>query len=577
MNEQRPTGPEGDALPQARVVAPSRTWRSWPSSIWIIPALAVLVALGIAVDAVLSEGPTVTIVLKSADGVEAGKTFVKYKDVNIGQVTAVQFSEDFEKVEVRAKIARSAARLMVDDAKFWVVQPRVTLSGVSGLGTLIAGNYIGFEAGQSSERSKTFVGLDTPPVINGGPGRQYLLRAADLGSLGIGSPVYLRRLQVGQVVAYDLARDGRTMEIKLRIDAPYDRYVTPRTRFWNASGLDVSLGTNGVDVRTESLVALLAGGIAFATPDAGERPGDDSADDASMAPAPADAVFALHPDRATAMKNAESIVHHYQLTFNESLRGLSIGAPITLFGLPVGVVTDVGLEYDARTHDVRPRVGVDVFPERLVARLAPQQRKSGQDLLQRSPERAHRDLERLVSHRGLRAQLRTGSLLTGQLYVALDFFPDAAPARVDWNAPQPQFPVVMSILPDVETKLSSLLAKLDRLPLEAIAGDLRGDLAALHTTLEQASALLARADAGVLPELEKTLAGARQTLASADRLMNSAERNLIGAHAPLQQDLHDALQELTRAARSLRVLSETLERNPEALLRGKPSPANGEP
>ena len=573
MNEHRPTGPESDALPQAHVVASSRTW---PSAIWIIPALAVLIALGIAIDAVLSEGPTVTIVLKSADGVEAGKTFVKYKDVNIGQVTAVQFSDDFEKVEVRAKIARSAARLMVEDARFWVVQPRVTLSGVSGLGTLIAGNYVGFEAGQSKERRKTFVGLETPPVISGGPGRQYLLTAADLGSLGIGSPVYYRRLQVGQVVAYDLARDGRTMDIKLRIDAPYDRYVTPRTRFWNASGLDVSLGTNGIDVRTESLVALLAGGVAFDTPAADNRSGD-SAEEASAVQAPSDAVFALHPDRATALKNAESIVHHYQLIFNESLRGLSVGAPVTLFGLPVGVVTDVGLEYDARTHDVRPRVGVDYYPERIVARFAPQQRTTGQDLLQRSPERAHRDLERLVSQRGLRAQLRTGSLLTGQLYVALDFFPDAAPAKVDWSATEPQFPVVMSVLPDVETKLSSLLAKLDRLPLEAIAGDLRGDLAALHKTLDNANALLARADAGVLPELEKTLAGARQTLARADQLMNSAERNLIGAHAPLQQDLHDALQELTRAARSLRVLAETLERTPEALLRGKPSPTNGGP
>ena len=169
-----------------------------------------------------------------------------------------------------------------------------------------------------------------PPIITGGmPGRQFVLQAADLSSLGIGSPIYYRRLQVGQVVAYDLAPDGRTLSIRIFVNAPYDRYVVDDTRFWNASGIDVSLSANGFDVRTQSLAALLEGGVAFDTP----------ASAASQAEAPADHVFTLWSDRVIAMKVDESISTRYVLYFAESVRGLSVGAPVTVFGVPVGEVT----------------------------------------------------------------------------------------------------------------------------------------------------------------------------------------------------------------------------------------------
>ena len=252
-------------LPQATVV-PKRRMRLSP--VWIIPILAAVVAIGVAVERIINEGPSVTIVFRSAEGIEAGKTFLKYKDVNIGQVTAVRLSEDYDKVVVTAKIAKSAAGLMVEDARFWVVRPRFALTGVSGLSTLLSGNYIGFEAGKSDKSQRTFTGLEIPPIVTGGlPGRQFLLNASDLGSLGTGSPIYFRRLPVGQVVAYDLASDGKAVELKVFINSPYDKYVHPGTRFWNASGVDVSLTANGLDVRTESMAALIAGGLAFDTPD----------------------------------------------------------------------------------------------------------------------------------------------------------------------------------------------------------------------------------------------------------------------------------------------------------------------
>ena len=579
-------------IPQATVV-PRRRGRI--SVVWIIPLLAAVVAIGIAVQRILSEGPTITIVFKIAEGIEAGKTVVKYKDVNIGQVTAVRLSPDYSKVEVTAKIAKSAAGLIVEDAKFWVVEPRVTLSGVSGLGTLLSGNYIGFEIGKSSKKQRTFTGLETPPIITyGQPGRQFVLKAKSLGSLGIGSPVYYRSLQAGQVVAYELARDGKGLDIRIFVNAPYEQYVNSGTRFWNVSGIDVSLGANGVEVRTESLVALIAGGLAF----------DTSPVAANIEPAPADATFTLHSDRAAAMKQPDVIASHYVLYFNESLRGLSVGAPLTLLGLTAGEVTEIGLDIDPATSRIRGRVEVVSFPQRLIARLGTRQAAMGKSLTQSEAQR-HALIQQLVEQRGLRAQLRSGNLLTGQLFVALDYFPDAPKAKVDWNQPVPALPVVASTLPDLEAKLSGIIAKLDKLPLEEIGTDVTKALASLNNTLKDASKLLNGVDTDVMPELKTTLEEARRMIATADGLLktgvngtldqlnttleelrrplatadavlknadavlSSTDATLLGKNAPVQQDLRDALQEVTLAARSLRVLMDYLERHPDSLLRGK--------
>ena len=507
-------------LPQATVVPGKRTRIS---VVWIIPILAAAVAIGIAVQRLLSEGPTITVVFKAAEGIEAGKTFVKYKDVNIGQVTAVRLSSDYSKVEVTAKIAKSAAGLIVEDAKFWIVEPRVTLSGITGLGTLLSGNYIGFEAGKSDKKQRNFTGLEVPPIITGGqPGRQFVLKAEDLGSLGIGSPIYYRRLQAGQVIAYDLAGDGKAIELKVFVNAPYDRHVNSGTRFWNASGVDVSIGAGGVEVRTQSLVALVAGGIAFDTPPFA----------AKAEPAAANTAFTLYSDRPIAMKQPDVIAARYVLHFTETLRGLSVGAPVALLGLPAGEVTAVGLDIDPTTRTIRGRVEIVSYPERLLARASAKQADIAQAIVRSAQER-HAFMQHMVEVRGLRAQLRSGSLLTGQLFVAFDYFPDAPKAKVDWSQDPTELPVVPSTLTDLEAKLASIITKLDKLPYEAIGEDLR------------------------------------KALVSLDQVLKNTDANLLSQNAPAQQELRDVLQEVARAARSIRVLTDYLERHPEALVRGK--------
>lgn len=570
-----------DELPQATLL-PRR--RARISVVWIIPLLAAAVAIGIAVQHVLSQGPTVTIVFKAGAGVEAGKTFVKYKDVNIGQVTAVRLSPDYSKVEMTAKIAKSAAGLMVEDAQFWIVEPRVTLSGVSGLGTLLSGNYIGFEAGKSTRPRYSFTGLEVPPVITAGqPGRQFVLKAGNVSSLGVGAPVYYRRLQAGQVVAYKLAGDGKAVEVTIFVNAPYDQYVERGTRFWNASGIDVSVGAGGVEVHTESVVAMLAGGIAFETPPFAIQ----------GVAASANTSFTLFGDKGAAMKEPDVSSVRYVAYFDEAMRGLSVGAPVTLLGLPAGEVTNVGLEIDPKTAHLRGRVELVTYPERLIARLSPEQAA-----LARNTEQRHAFFQRLVEERGLRAQLRSGSLVTGQLFLALDYFEDAPKVKMNWNQDPPTLPTVPSTVTELEGRITGILAKLDKLPYEAIGADASKALASLDATLRDASATLKRVDSDVTAELKTTLEDARRALttadgllkngvtttlagfdttleelrrplATADTVLKSANGTLLGRNAPIQQDLRDALQEVSLAARSLRALMDYLDRHPEALLRGK--------
>ena len=536
-------------LPQARLTEGKRTHLS---VIWIIPILAAVVAIGIAVDRIMKQGPTITIEFHSADGIEAGKTFIKYKDVRIGQVTDVELSDDFTKVLVTAKIAKHAAGLMVEDARFWVVEPRVTLSGVSGLNTLLSGNYIGFAVGQSKKSNRAFVGLENAPVISDQPGSEFILNAKALGSIGVGSPVYFRRIQVGEVTSYQLSEDGKSITFKVFVNAPYDRFVGTESRFWNASGVDVSLGANGIDVRTESLVALLAGGVSFETPPFAKQQGTAAAGTA----------FQLYDDRRTAMRQPESISRHYVLYFDESMRGVSVGAPVALLGLPAGEVVDVSLEVDPKAGRPRGRVEIVAYPERIMRRLSGEDAAEERAVLENTAAR-HAYFQRLVESEGLRAQLRSGNMLTGERYVALDFFPGVAKARVDWSIAEPVVPTVPSTLPELQAKLESLLSKIDSIPFQKIGDD-------LSKTLESANRMLDGVDTQLTPELKSTLAELRTTLATANKVLEGADRNITSADGPTMQALQQALEEVAGAARALRDLTDYLERHPESLIQGKP-------
>jgi paraquat-inducible protein B len=524
-----PDFPEAAATPRSR-------WRV--QLIWLVPLVAVLIGGWLAVQAILEKGPTITISFLTGEGLEAGKTKIKFKNVDIGEIKKVVLSPDHKRVIASAELNRDASNMLVDDTRFWVVRPRIAGGSVSGLGTLLSGSFIGMDIGAKAATRRDFVGLETPPVIASGvPGREFVLKSEDMGSLDVGSPVFFRRLQVGQVTSYQLDPDGRSMTLHVFVNAPYDKYVQDNTRFWHASGVDVSLDTTGVTVNTESLVSILIGGLAFQSPP--DSPGRPEA--ASQT------VFELFHDRAEAMKRHDNIVDTYVLNFTESVRGLSVGAPVDFRGIVVGEVTAIYTRFDPVTKQFSIPVEVHIFPERFTSRYE-QGGKGGRI----TPDR-RAFTEYLVAH-GLRLQLKTASLLTGQLYVAMDFFPGAPKAVMDWSKSPPELPTVPGNLQGLQDSITSLLAKLNKIPFEGIGKD-------LHKTLLDADALLKTLDTQVAPEARSTLAAARATLDSA----NSA----LQPDSALAQSTVDTMRELSRTAASFRVLADYLERHPEALIRGK--------
>ncbi|MDP9991221.1 paraquat-inducible protein B [Variovorax boronicumulans] len=520
--------------------------RDWlPSLIWLIPIVAALVGVTLVARILLERGPEIVLTFKTAEGLEAGKTAVKYKDVQIGLVQSLRLARDRSHVRVLVQLNKDAESFTSDDSRFWVVRPRLDTSGISGLGTLLSGAYIGADAGVSKETAGEFKGLEAPPIVTrDDSGQQFLLRATDIGSLDVGSPVYFRRIKVGQVAAYELDGDGRGVTLRVFVNAPYDKFVGVNTRFWQASGIDAQLSASGFTLRTQSLATILLGGIAFQAPD-----------DAMGPLAKENTAFMLAQDEVAAMKEPDGPSQTLLMYFNQSLRGLVPGAPVDFRGVVIGEVKSIGVEFDRAEREFRMPVLVQIYPDRL------RRRETGQP--QGTESRAtQQERLRFLAEKGLRAQLRNGNLLTGSVYVALDFFPKAPPVKIDLAKNPIELPTVANSLDEIQSQVQEIASKLNKVPYEQIAADVRTTLATLNKTLTSAEQTVTRINNDVTPELAAAMKDVRKTV-------NTAERTLAD-DSPLQQDMRQTLRELTRAAGSVRVLTDYLERHPESLLRGKP-------
>lgn len=530
--EQKPDFPDADAVPRSR-------WRL--QIVWLIPILAVLIGGWLAVQAVLEKGPTITISFSTAEGLEAGKTKIKFKDVDIGIIKSVTLTSDRERVIATASINKDATNMLVENTRFWVVRARISGGTVSGISTLLSGSYIGMDVGKSKIERRDFVGLEVPPVIASDvPGREFILKSANMGSLDVGTPVYFRRLQVGQVSAYTLDTDGHGVTLRVFINAPYEKFVLADTRFWHASGVDVTVGSNGIQVNTQSLVSIMVGGIAFESP-----PG--ALDEAAAA---SGSTFTLFPNRSDAMKAHYHIVAKYAADFSESVRGLTVGAPVDFRGIVIGEVKAIYTRYDPKTDKFTIPVEIDLYPELFTSRF---QANGGASVGGRVTNDPHALADRLVA-KGLRLQLRTGNLLTGQLYLAADFFPDAPKATVNWESSPPELPTIPGNLQRLQENVTQLVAKLNAIPFEAIG---KGT----QQTLASAKTLLNDLDTVIVPQAQGTLAAAQTALQSAN--------NALKPDSALQQNANDAVQELARTATAFRTLADYLEQHPEALIRGK--------
>ncbi len=501
--------------------------------VWLLPLIALLVSGWLIAKSYNEKGPLITISFPTAEGLEVDKTKIRYLNVEVGKVTAISISDDLKTILISAQMNSTAAGYLNKNTSFWVVRPQVGLGGISGLGTLLSGPYIEIKPGDGGKEHH-FTGLTTPPLLkNNAEGTHFILETNNLGSMKPGTPINFHGIPVGEVLSHKLSDEANAIRLTVFINKPYDQFVRKNTRFWIDSGIDLSAGADGFKVRTGPLISLLSGGIAFRA----------SAEDTVENIQPENSVFQLYDTYDLSTQIIYQNTLKYVMYFNGSVRGLTVGAPVQLRGIPIGKVTDINLELDKKTAEIHIPVTVELEPDR-IKEINNDHNISDKDVI-----------ERLIN-KGLRAQLQTGSLLTGQLLVDLDFHPKSKIVLSDNKNVYPEFPTTASSLDQFTHSANIIMDKVAKLPLEDLTSEANKTLQSLQSTSKAATGMLVTAQ-GTLNTADKTMASAHQVLST------------LEPGSTTHYELEQLLQELTQAASSVKQLTDYLEQNPNALIRGK--------
>jgi paraquat-inducible protein B len=537
MNDEEPNGLTDNA-PMAVKKSPRE--RGF-SPIWIIPIVALLIGFFLVYRVISESGPTILISFNAASGIEAGKTKIKFKEVVVGEVTHVDIDSDLAGVTVTVSMKNNTAQYMTEKTSFWVVQPQISVGNITGLGTLLSGNYIGMDPSSEGEKIRAFTGLERPPVIHSDEaGRNFKLRAKELGGLNFGSPVYFRQIDVGNVVQYESSDNG-DIELEIFIKAPYEKHVNAATRFWNAGGFDITLGAEGLEVKTQSLITIISGGIAFATV---QGIGEDA-----TKPVADGQVFDLYSSQTASRKKTYTKKQRVLLYFDDPVRGLLPGAPVELRGYKIGEVVDITLEFDRERGNFRVPVLAELEPQRV--------KMKGESGFQKT-------LDKLIS-KGLRASLQSGNIVFGKLLVSLDFHPDEPPVEDDLSGRYPVIPTIRGTIGEIMADARALIGEL-RQASKTINGFLSSKAFAdsvddLASTLAHVKQISAQIDQTTAPQISAVLSSAEQTLAEA--------QTMFAANSTTRTEINRLLLELAEAARSIRLLADYIEQHPESIIKGK--------
>lgn len=535
--------PEEKEPQESRARLRPRGWFGWA---WAVPVGAAAVLLWLAWSALADRGPAITISFKNAEGLQAGQTKIQHRNVDIGTVESLELTADMSHVIVHARMARAASDHLTTNTRFAIIAPHVGVGGISGLSTIVSGSYIEMYPGKPGPAQRQFVGLETPPVLAPDTrGRSFTLLASDLGSLTRGSPISFRGVTVGEVEDYILQPGSRGVRVSAFVRAPYEDLVHPETRFWNAGGVDLTVGSQGIRIRANSWEQLLSGGVAFETPE----------DVLSRPSSPPAAVFSLYDNRLAAQRAPKGPTLEYVGDFLGEQRGLGPGTAVELLGVEVGDVREAHLAWDARHHTLVTRATFTIDPEQV--HILDMPRPAGSD--QRDAVRGW--IQTLVEH-GLRAQASSVSFITGLKIVALDMVPEAPRASLEQRGEQVWMPTSTSGDPAAVLRdLQSVLKNLDR----ATSGP---ELGHALQSLDQTLTRLDQMTREVEPDINSLVKSLRETADSAQSTLNTMQ-SLMGNTAPSGTDLPRLMRELTEAARSVRGLADYLDRHPEALLRGR--------
>lgn len=511
------------------------------SPVWLIPVAAALIGCWLVYQNFLTRGPEVTLLLATAEGLEAGSTPIKVNSVQVGHVQSVRLTDDYSGAIAEIQMNPGTADLLAADSRFWVVKPRIGRQGISGLNTILSGAYIQLLPGKKAGTVLQFTALQHPPITSTGvPGVSLVLTGSSASSLNAGDPVVYQGQTVGKVETVKFSVEQRRMRYRIFIRAPYSQIISATTQFWMRSGFDLHIGADGVNLRTGSLQTIVAGGITFGQPEGV----------AQGAPIDDDARFKLYATRAAARQDRFDWQIQYVLLLPDSVRGLTDGAPVLYRGIRIGTVKQVpyftsDLDYSS-LDGFRVPVLIAIEPQRIA------------NWLDWSEDEWRTNMQKLFEH-GLRASIESANFLTGAMLISLHF----KEGKDDYTARSiggyPVFPAAAGTISNIQQQITALLKKFNDLQLGGIVSSMQGTLATISSTTQSLNTLLKADDTKKLAaKLADTLGALQQTLAAYQQ------------GAPVYQQLGESLQHLNRILRDLEPLIDTLNKNPNALIFGAP-------
>lgn len=552
MNKKPQTGTE-------QQVEPLRPWRF--NSIWLVPVLALIIAGWMVYQNWAAQGPEITLVAADAEGLEVGKTKVKAHNVDVGEVTDIHLSDNYEQAIIKVRMNNDAEQMLHEDAKFWVIKPRIGKEGVSGLGTLLSGAYIGMEPGAEGNLVHHFDMLEQPPLSTSeDKGIRIRLSSRDNSKMDVGTPVHFRGYEVGYIeqVGFDVANSAITYRIF--IQAPYDKLVNSAVQFWITPGFSFKSSARGVEVRLDSFETLLSGGISF-----GEIQTD------SVTHPVADLTqFRLYSSRDEAINNGYTQYLSYVFLFDSNISGLEVGAPVEFRGVRVGTVKQVPYITDHNNVDQWQTLKDHAIP--VLARIEPQRL----DADFKTPERELDKWRQLFSNDikdGLRASLRTSNYLTGAKVINLDFVPHPKSVSRQQYGGFPTFPTSSGGFDRLEQKLGQVLDKISAVPLNEVFTSFNGTLKSADKTMQSL-----RQMSDTLHQLLKT-PSAQQLPVEFNDVLQQLDKTLASYQrgGEIGSEVTDNLRSLQRSLDDLQSVLQRLRQQPNALIFDSNVPADRQP
>ncbi|AOV97331.1 paraquat-inducible protein B [Edwardsiella hoshinae] len=514
------------------------------SPVWIIPILTALIGAWIIFYHFSHQGPEVTLITQNAEGIVAGKTAIKSRSVDVGTVQSVTLSDNLDQVVVKARLQSGMEKLLRKDSTFWVVKPQIGREGISGLGTLLSGAYIELQPGSSDSEQRDFKLLDQPPLAPpDAKGIRIMLVSDKAGQLNPGDPVLFRGLRVGSVETSGFDTKARKITYQLFIAAPYDTLVTENVRFWVDSGISFDVSAQGMRVQMGSLTTLLSGGVSFDVPQ-GLAPGKEVANLSD---------YVLYDNQNSIQDSLYTEHFDMLMFFADSIRGLQVGAPVEFRGIRLGTVAQVPFFVKGLNQrldaDYRIPVLVHIEPERIDTNMGPDF-----DLRQHLLA---------IRHGGLRAALKSSNLLTGALYIDLDFYPNAK----RWKGPEaidgiPLMPTISGGLAQLQQKVTAVLDKLNALPLAPMVKTATATLKTSQETMRKTQETLDALNGILSNKATQSLpADLRQSLIELNRTIKG-----IQPGSPAYNQMVGDLQHLDQVLRELQPVLRTLNEKSNALV-----------